>query len=203
MIFAMTAASVQRCLQSNVLQGDVGVRVTDVVETWAHRHNAGFSLLDGSGGQIALSMPVPHGLLLTSRVWEGYCVPVLLNTKRARALGWHHCSGLLVDIAIHNFTSDFLGYEWQTNVSVSDPVVLQQSADYMRMLLAGTDGLGETQRGEIQDHMARLQAARDGLVQGLWRRSTQAFAVHTLIHALLLAGCFTSQEIMTEGVKIL
>ena len=77
MIFAMTAASVQRCLQSNVLQGDVGVRVTDVVETWAHRHNAGFSLLDGSGGQIALSMPVPHGLLLTSRVWESYCVPVL------------------------------------------------------------------------------------------------------------------------------
>ena len=88
-----------------------------------------------------------------------------------------------------------------SHVSVSDPTVLQQSADYMRMLLAGTDSLGETQRGEIRDHMARLQAARDGLVQGLWRRSTQAFAVHTLIHALLLADFFTSQEHMREGVK--
>ena len=68
MIFEMSAASATRCLQSNVLQGDAGVAVADVVETWAHRHNAGRSLLDGSGHKIALSVPLPHGLLLSSHV---------------------------------------------------------------------------------------------------------------------------------------
>ena len=104
MIFRMSVHSARSCLQCPTLHdGDDNTPLIDILNVWRERHNIG-----PEDPVVAMSMPIPHALLITSGSWSSYLAPYLWSGRKSQALGWRRVPDFVSDIAIRRFDDD----EW-------------------------------------------------------------------------------------------
>ena len=92
MIVEISLTSHMRCLDCHVAverrNGGNAVTARAFLDAWALRHNEG-DPWPGAENDYSVCMAVPssHALLFCGGHWDSYCVPYLVKTARARALG--------------------------------------------------------------------------------------------------------------------
>lgn len=194
LFFGITEPSSVRCLAAQIRgEGQVpGISV----QTWLEQHGF-FANGDGPNLRVALQMPVPHAILCTRDSWKLYCVPFLVKTAKARAIGLTRVPSLYKDVAHNSFSLRELNWDDQVVATLS-PDMLQNLADMLRTLLhGGPDAIGQNLHAEAMSMVGNVQHLRDVLVRASARRTTQAFAMDLLLNALLLSGAFSD----TQGLR--
>ena len=167
LVFPMTNGSIARLLDQ---LDDRGRTMADVIHAWQTEFD-----ITAEQQCMALSMPIPHALLVANRIWTAYSLPKI--TGRGWGSQGFNYIPLLVSPAGPVEEADALPMAF-------GPEQLQDVCNLIRRLVDGDDTLAD----EAKTHVLSLDRQRRALLHVAEKRLTLAYDMVFMVQCMVLSG---------------
>ncbi len=200
LIHAVSKASASAMWQARAHGTDRSI--ADVCSSWAERHKLVTGVSFQTSPKLTFSVPVPHLLLMTMRLWRthGFPLPAGTTQNDTDTRRWVGCERLRQLVGPRDLTSS-MGGGLVLNAPAEGlaPQRLIAVSDLLR-ISSRTIPLGSDLHHQFCHYVVWLERlAADMMQQGV-RCATQAFRVEVLVHTLLFSGFLRDAGTLADAV---